>query len=328
MSGAARPPEGGALPAQRQGAPVTAALLLVAIRRCGARAASWPLLILLAFAVAAPAMAAPQAVDERGRPLRLAGPPPQRIVSLLPSLTETVCALDACDRLVGVDRFSNWPEAVRRLPQVGGLEDAQIERIVSLRPDLVLAAASSRAVDRLEGLGLRVVVLEPRTHESARRTMESVAQLLGRPGAGDALWHRIDQRIGAAAARVPAALRGQRVYFEVGSGPYAAGEASFVGETLQRLGMANVVPATLGPFPKLNPEFIVRARPDIVMAPQATVDELPRRPGWAAVPAVAARRWCGFDAQSYDVLVRPGPRLGEAAERMAACLQSLAVRAP
>ncbi|MCR5864302.1 ABC transporter substrate-binding protein [Aquincola sp. J276] len=291
----------------------------------------WPslmgLLGLLAL-LAGAAVAAPEALDDRGRPLPLEAPPPQRIVSLLPSLTETVCALDACGRLVGVDRFSNWPESVRRLPQVGGLEDAQIERIVALRPDLVLAAASSRAVERLEGLGLRVVVLEPRTHDSARRTMETVARLLGRPGAGQALWARVDQRIGAAAARVPPALRGQRVYFEVGSGPYAAGESSFVGETLQRLGLGNVVPASLGPFPKLNPEYIVRARPDIVMAPRASLDELPRRPGWSAVPAVAGRRWCGFDPQVYDVLVRPGPRLGEAAEQMAGCLQALAGRAP
>lgn len=284
--------------------------------------------LLLATLVASPAAWAagsplPIAVqDDRGRSLTLAAPP-QRIVSLLPSLTETVCALGDCARLVGVDRFSNWPAEVARVPQVGGLEDAQIERIVSLKPDLVLAAASSRAVDRLEALGLTVAVLEPRTHASARRTMESVAQLLGRPGAGLALWQQADARISAAAARVPAALRGQRVYFEVGNGPYAAGASSFVGETLQRLGLDNIVPASLGPFPKLNPEFVVRARPDIAMAPQASIDEMPQRPGWATLPAVAGRRWCGFDAPTYDMLVRPGPRLGEAADQLADCLQRL-----
>lgn len=284
--------------------------------------------VLLAALVASPAAwaagsPAPITVqDDRGRSLTLAAPP-QRIVSLLPSLTETVCALGDCARLVGVDRFSNWPAEVARVPQVGGLEDAQIERIVSLKPDLVLAAASSRAVDRLEALGLTVAVLEPRTHASARRTMESVAQLLGRRGAGQALWQQVDARISAAAARVPAALRGQRVYFEVGNGPYAAGASSFVGETLQRLGLDNIVPASLGPFPKLNPEFVVRARPDIAMAPQASIDEMPQRPGWATLPAVAGRRWCGFDAPAYDMLVRPGPRLGEAADQLADCLQRL-----
>ena len=273
------------------------------------------------------ARAAPAPQDDRGRPLGSA-PSAQRIVSLLPSLTETVCALGACGRLVGVDRFSNWPAEVTRLPQVGGLEDAQVERIVALKPDLVLAAASSRAVDRLESLGLRVVVLEPRTHAGARSTMEAVARLLGRPGAGEAMWSQLDARIGAAAARVPAGVRGQRVYFEVGNGPYAAGAGSFVGETLQRLGMANIVPASLGPFPKLNPEYVVRARPEIAMAPQASIDEMPSRPGWATLPAVAQRRWCAFDPLTYDVLVRPGPRLGEAAERLADCLQALGGRKP
>jgi len=87
--------------------------------------------------------------DDRGRSLTLPRPP-LRVVSLLPSLTETVCALQACARLVGIDRHSDWPAAVRNLPRLGGLEDTQIERIVALKPDLVLAAVSSRAVDRLE----------------------------------------------------------------------------------------------------------------------------------------------------------------------------------
>ena len=74
--------------------------------------------------------------------------PPQRIVSLLPSITESVCALGACARLIGVDRYSNWPDSVKALPQLGGLDDPAIERIVGLKPDLVLAAPSSRATDR------------------------------------------------------------------------------------------------------------------------------------------------------------------------------------
>ena len=92
--------------------------------------------------------------DDRGAALTLAQPP-QRIVSLLPSLTETVCELGACSRLVGTDRHSNWPASVRALPRLGGLEDAQIERIVALKPDLVLLAVSARAADRLRALGLQ-----------------------------------------------------------------------------------------------------------------------------------------------------------------------------
>ena len=88
------------------------------------------LLGLLGTGVAVATAAPVQVTDDRGRELTLAAPP-QRIVSLLPSLTETVCELQACTRLVGTDRFSNWPAAVSALPKLGGLEDSQIERIVS-----------------------------------------------------------------------------------------------------------------------------------------------------------------------------------------------------
>ena len=85
---------------------------------------------------------------------------PQRIVSLLPSLTESVCELGACSRLVGVDRYSNWPTSVQQLPRVGGGIDPNIEAIVALKPDLVLMAESTRAAERLQALGLKVLMLE------------------------------------------------------------------------------------------------------------------------------------------------------------------------
>jgi len=87
--------------------------------------------------------------------------PAQRIISLLPSLTETVCALDACNRLVGIDRYSNWPESIAKLPRMGGGIDPNIESIVALKPDLVLMAGSARGIERLKSLGLTVLTLEP-----------------------------------------------------------------------------------------------------------------------------------------------------------------------
>jgi iron complex transport system substrate-binding protein len=249
--------------------------------------------------------------------------PAQRIVSLLPSLTETVCALNACNRLVGVDRYSNWPASVKALPQLGGLEDTQIERLVALKPDLVLAVGAARAIDRLEALGITVMALEPQSLADTQRVLDKVAQALGDRAAGLAAWQRIDARITAAAARVPASLRGKKVYFEVAAAPYAAGTASFVGETLARLGLGNVVPASLGSFPQLNPEFVVRAQPDIVMASARALAEMPARPGWAALTALQTHRSCGFPAERWDPLVRPGPRLAEAAEILADCLAAL-----
>ncbi|MFD0666235.1 ABC transporter substrate-binding protein [Ramlibacter sp. MAHUQ-53] len=265
------------------------------------------------------APAAPAIVDDRGVAVALAAPP-RRIVTLLPSLTETVCALGACDRLVGVDTYSNWPAEVQPLPHVGGLDDAQVERIVALRPDLVLAAHSTRAVPRLEALGLKVAALEPRTLEDLRRVVGQVDRLLGTQ-AGPALVRRIDADLEAAVRAMPAALRGTRVYVEVASAPYAASESSFIGELLARIGAANVVPGALGPFPKVNPEFVVRADPQVIMVTDRVAESMAQRPGWSRIRAVRDGRICRFSPQQGDVLVRAGPRLAEAARLMVDCLQ-------
>lgn len=261
-------------------------------------------------------------------PVEPRGPAPRRIVSLLPSLTETVCALGACNRLVGVDRHSNWPDAVLALPRLGGLDDTPIEGIVALRPDLVLAPVSSRVGSRLQSLGLRVLALEPAGMADTQRVILRVAEELGDVRAGHALWAGIEARMAGAAARVPSALRGRTVYFEVGSEPYAAGEASFVGELLSRLGLHNIVPASMGPFPQLNPEFVVRAQPALVVASAGALREMPRRPGWSAIAALRTQQACGFPPAEWDALVRPGPRLADGAALLADCLAALPPPAP
>ena len=259
-----------------------------------------------------------QITDDRGRVVTLREPP-QRIVTLLPSLAETVCALGACERLVGVDRYTNWPESVKKLPQVGGGIDPNIEAIVALRPDVVLLTTSSRAADRLQALGIPVAALEPKTYADVQRVLGKVGQLLG-VGDAQAVWRHIDLAVTAAAQSLPASARGQRVYFEVNPGPFGAGAASFIGETLTRLGARNIVPASLGPFPRLNPEYIVRADPDLIMVGSRSADALQARPGWAGMRALRQGRLCRFSPDEADILVRPGPRMAEAARLMADCL--------
>ena len=242
-----------------------------------------------------------------------------RIVTLLPSLTESVCELGACARLVGTDRYSNWPASVALLAKVGGLEDGSLEQIVSLHPDLVLAANSSRVIERLDELGIPVVALRTDTMADAHHVLLTVAQLLGLPAAGEQTWLRLDARIAAAATRVPAELRHRRVYFEVSEAPHAASAGSFIGELLTRLDLDNAVPATLGPFPKLNPEYIVHAQPDVIMAGQRELAEMAGRPGWSALTALRTGQSCGFPAERFEILIRPGPRLAEAADLIVEC---------
>ena len=280
------------------------------------------LAILACTLLALPALAALQVTDDRGAVVTF-DRAPQRIVSLLPSLAETVCELGHCQRLVGVDRYTNWPESVKALSRVGGGLDPNIEQIVALRPDVVLMATSSRAGDRLRALGVKVVALEPKTHADVQRVMLKIGQLLEVQDA-QRIWRAIDAAVMAAAQSLPAGVRGTRVYFEVNPGPYAAGESSFIGETLTRLGVKNIVPASLGPFPKLNPEYIVRANPDLIMVGERSVDGMMQRPGWHSLRAMRGQHLCVFPADESDTLVRPGPRMAEGARIMARCLASKA----
>jgi iron complex transport system substrate-binding protein len=245
---------------------------------------------------------------------------PQRIVTMLPSLTETVCVLGHCNQLVAVDDFSDWPEQVDRLPRVGGLDDAHIEKIVSLKPDIVLLAASSRLAGRLQAFGIKVVAFEPKTAADVHITLEKIGDLLGEHEAAERVWNQMNEEIDAAARSVPAARRGVRVYFEVASGPYAASEISHVGELLTRLHAADIVPGRLGSVPKLNPEFVVRADPEIIIVSASDVSEMRLRPGWDRVRAVRENHICALGSRDMNLVTRPGPRMGEAARILARCL--------
>lgn len=258
-------------------------------------------------------------VDDAGTAVSLPASP-ARIVSLLPSLTEAVCVLGACDRLIGVDRWSNWPAQVKTLPRLGSLDEAPLERIVALKPDLVLLAPSSRVAPRLRQLGLTVAELDARDLPGVEGLLHKVAALLGQPEAATRRWAAIRQELEQAARSVPASARGHAVYVEVSSAPHAAGEASYIGQMLRQQGARNIVPASLGPFPKLNPEFVVRARPELVIVGADEVVALRRRPGWSAIPAVRDQRICALQPHEMDALSRPGPRLPEAARVLASCL--------
>ena len=252
--------------------------------------------------------------------------PAPRIVTLAPSLTEAVCALGRCAQLVGTDRHSTWPGSVLALPKVGGLEDAQIERIVTLRPNMVLLGPRSRAGERLKALGVPVTTFDARTHADLKRMLLALGDMLGEPARAAELVARMEAELDAAAARMPAALRGRSVYVEVGAGSSAASEKSFIGETVARLGLVNVVGGELGLFPRINPELLLRRPPDLIIGPRATLANIAERPGWSALPAVRRQQLCLLDTERMDLLSRPGPRLGEAAQMLVECLSALPPR--
>ena len=289
------------------------------------------LIRLLAFFILWAIVCAAQAIvlrDDRQVDVTI-NQPPQRIVSLLPSLTETVCALGQCQKLVGVDRYSNWPERIAHLPRMGGGLDPNIESVVAVRPDLVLMATSARGAARFEALGLKVLALEPNTYNDVRRVMQIVAKALAVPEVeSERAWRSIDEAVNAAVQSIPTQAKGQLVYFEVGPAPYGASESSFMGQTLDRLGARNILPASLGPFPKINPEFVVRAQPDLIMVGDSSFAEMATRPGWQNMRAIRSQRVCHFKAEESDVLMRAGPRMDEAARLMVQCLINKARTTP
>ena len=262
-------------------------------------------------------------VDDRGAHVSI-DRPPQRIITLLPSLAETVCVLGACNRLVGTDNFANWPDEVKRLPKLGGLDDTSLEALVRLKPDLVLAARSTRLINRLESLGIKVLALEPLNQADVKRVLLILAQALQinqADRAADLVWQKALDGMAQAKRSMPAQAKGTSVYFEASTGGYAAGEASFIGEVMLHMGLRNVVPSSMGAFPQLNPELVVRANPDLILLAEPMAIDLHKRPGWSAMQAVKHKRICAFTPAQGDVLVRPGPRLGEAAHIIAQCLK-------
>ena len=282
---------------------------------------------LTALALALPAVATASAETPIETPIETPAAPakapagPQRIVSLLPSLTESVCALGACDRLVGIDRHANWPASVQALPRLGGVQDPDMEGILALRPDLVLLDEGSRAASRLQALGLRVQSIRTQTQDEVRQGLIRLARILALPPASaERAWAAIEQAIEQAARTLPAHARGARVFFEISSGPWAAGPSSFIGESIRRLGLGNIVPDELGPFPRLNPEFVLAHPPEIIMATSHSQLARAPYPGWQNLPAWREQRLCLFTRAETDVLVRPGPRMAEGVRLIARCV--------
>lgn len=262
-----------------------------------------------------------EVIDDHGQMLQFKEPP-KRIVSMLPSITESVCILGKCAQLIGVDRYSNWPKSITNLPKLGGGLDPNIEAIISLNPDLVLVGSSPRASERMKSLGIPVFSLDSKSYADVKRTIEKLALILGVPKRdAQKIWDDIDLDVEKASKLLPGVTK-TKVYFEVNRAPYAAGPNSFIGETLGRLGLINIMPASLGPFPKISPEFVVSLNPDVIMVGDRNYIGMNDRPGWAQLDAIKNGNVCVFKESDADVIIRPGPRMAEGAMAIVDCLSS------
>lgn len=279
-------------------------------------------LLAASLVVLATASAQVTVEDDLGREVHLARPA-QRVVSMIPSHTETVCALDACDRLVGRDAFSNHPPEVSELPDLGSAFSADVERLVALDPELVLTDEYSGLAEALEGLDVPAYAGTPQTIAEIWTTIADVGALLGREERAQALVASTRDRVEALAERVEGRTR-PTVFLELDATPYTVGEGSYLGRLLELAGGENIVPAELGEFPQIDPELVIEADPDLIILADAphgeSLETVAARPGWGDLRAVREGRVIELDQDQVDLLNRAGPRVPAALELLVTLL--------
>lgn len=281
---------------------------------------------LLAFAAAWAAWAAPpaalQLVDDRGRSVALDAPP-ARIVSLAPHATELLFASGAGPRVVAVDRDSDHPGAVRALPRVVAHPQPDAEQLLAFAPDLVViwgAGASRAQLERLESLGIRVFVSEPRTLDDVADTLARFARLADDAAPGLEAARAFRERLAAIRARY-AGLRPVRVFVQVWSSPLIGiGDRDVIGDAVRSCGARNVFADAAVAAPRLDPEAVLAARPEMVLATDGRRSERTWRERGLLAPRGSAR-FAAFDATTME---RPGPRALDALEAL--CAEIDAVR--
>lgn len=261
-------------------------------------------------------------VDDLGRDVTLQAKP-TRIVAMAPSHTETVCALGACDLLVGVDTNSDWPESVLPLATLGDAFAPDLEAIVALEPDLVLVDEYSGIAEPLAALGLTVYAGTPQTYDETLEFFGLLGGLLDREAEAALLVGRVEGEVRGVAA-VLEGIDGPTVFIELDPTPYSAGPNSYLGTLLAFAGGINVLDASLGDFPLVDPEYVVAADPEVILLTDApfgvTAADVAARPGWAGMRAVEEGRVLELDSETVDMLSRAGPRLGEAVQALARLL--------
>jgi iron complex transport system substrate-binding protein len=266
--------------------------------------------------------------DDAGRELTLDAAP-ERIVSLAPSSTEIVCALDACDRLVGVTDFDDYPAEVAEIEDVVIQAQVDVERVVAAEPDLVLASGNeitpTSVIEQLDRLGVRVMVLYPETLEEVYADIELVARAIDEQAAADELIAGMQERVADVAAAVEGVEAPRTLYevFYAEGGTYTAGEESFLASLIE---IAGAEPVTGDAQGLLGAEELVAADPELILLGTASYDPtvadaataletVASRPGWADLSAVRDGRVVPY--LDDIVTTRPGPRIVEGLEALA-----------
>lgn len=262
-------------------------------------------------------------VDGAGRRVELPDHP-RRIVALTPSLAEMAYSIGAGGAIVGVVDHTDYPDEARAKPSVGGMVDPSIERIIALRPDLVLATLESNrasTIDALQHLGVPVFVIRPEGLEGILQAVEQVGGAMNRLADAQAAVRRLRGRQQAIARRV-AGLPRPRAFVLIWPDPVTTvGRHAFITEAIEAAGADCVTSDLPQAWPRLSLEAVVKLAPDTLVLianghPTLPIDTLKSRPGWNRVPAVIANRFVEVDAR----LQHSSPLVFDAIEQLAHAL--------
>jgi len=259
--------------------------------------------------------------DETGRIVRIPIPV-RRVVSLAPSMTESIYALGLEDLLVGDTDYCDYPPAAMKKHRVGGATNPSIEEIASLKPDVVLVTKALNrleTIQQLERLGIAAYATDPHTIDEIRSSVRKLAEILGNPTVGETLDAELQRTESALQQRLkntPAT----RVLFVVWTEPLiSVGQHTFIADAMIHAGARSVVESSQD-WPRMSLEEIVRLQPEFLVFASShwesvsrDMETLAKRPGWDQLEAVKHRRY----AVVSDAVNRPAPRLLSAVEDLA-----------
>jgi iron complex transport system substrate-binding protein len=262
-----------------------------------------------------------EVIDETGRTIHIPQPV-RRIVSLAPSLTETVYALGLQDRLVGDTDYCDYPPDAQKKTKVGGTVNPSLEQIASLHPDVVLVTKSLNRLETVRALadiGIPSYATDPHTVDEILSSMQKLADVLGAVDSGSALAKDLEHQLAQTQRRI-GALAPRRVLFVVWTEPLiSVGKDTFIYDALRRAGAVSIVESSQN-WPQLNLEEVVRLQPEFLIfaashseAAPHDFDRFSDLPGWRILDAVRNRRY----AVVSDAINRPAPRIVNAIENLA-----------
>lgn len=244
-------------------------------------------------------------------PARAAAPPAERIVSLIPSLTEDLFAIGAGGRVVGVSQYTDFPAAARKLPVVAGFASLSTERVLALHPDLVVGiVAQARLTDDLQRAGVRVVLVRDDSLSDLEANLRGLGALTGREAAANSLVARLRARTAALTRTVASNARRPSVFVVLGTAPiFTVGQGSYIARLIELAGGTNAA-SLPAPYGRYSGEALLALQPDaIVVDPAVRFGEVVTNAPWNALRAVREHRV--YTLPDAAILERPGPRYNE-----------------